>query len=248
MNQTHPFALAAVLEHSKFSPITFMVIAAAAFFSVLPNGRAQGENSVGQLLKRLPPPEEVAKATGPTLDPAARDPLVKQIVEAAKAMNFGTAYALSTKLASHYPKSAGSQSLHGELALLLRRYSEASSAFHKAISIQPNFAFAYVGLGLTDASQNRLPAAMSDFKQVTRLSPNTDAGWIGLSGCAARMGQRRDSVSYAKQATTVAPKSVAAWLQLSRAENLSGDQRAASQALARANELKGKSSNRATRR
>ena len=193
--------------------------------------------TVDQLIKKLPPPETVARSAV-ALDPALRDPLAKQIVDSAKAMNFGTAYNLSQKLAQRYPKSVAAQCLHGQLALGLRKFSEASGAFRKALAVQPNSALAYVGLGLTDAVQNRLAAAMSDFKQVTRLSPNTDVGWIGMSACAARMGQKRDSVNYSKEATAVAPRSAAAWLQLSRAESISGDQPAAAKALARSNELR----------
>jgi tetratricopeptide (TPR) repeat protein len=207
--------------------------ALAALILLLPAAVDAQDASVDQLIKKLPPPEKVAKT-----DPASRDPLVKQILASAKAMNFGNAYAMSQKLASRYPQSAGAQSLHGQLSLALRRYSEAADAFHKAISLQPNFAFPYVGLGLTDAAQNRMPAAMSDFKQVTRLSPNTDVGWIGMSACAARMGHKGDSLNYAKQATTIAPRSVSAWLQLSRAETICGDQPAAAKALAHSNQLR----------
>ena len=198
----------------------------------------QGQNaSVDQLIKKLPQPEAVA---GSISDPAARDPLVKQIVDAAKAMNFGNALALSQKLAARYPKSAAAQSIHGQLALALRHFAEASAAFHKALSIQPNFAFAYVGLGLLEASQNHINAALSDFRQVTRLVPQADVGWIGLSACAEKLGQKGAGLDYARHATAVAPSSFAAWLQLSRAEGISGNQQEASKALARANELRRK--------
>jgi|SRR5262249_22687138 len=190
---------------------------------------------VDQLIKKLPSPEKVVK-----LDPAARDPLAKQIVDAVKAMNFGNAYALSQKLATRYPKSAGAQSLRGQLALGLRRYPEAADAFQKAISIQPNFAFAYVGLALTEASQNHVSAAMSNFRQVTRLYPNADFGWIGLSACAEKLGRKSECLEYARHATAVAPSSFAAWLQLAQAEGISGNQQAAAKALARAKELRRK--------
>ena len=236
------FALAAVPEHGKPSPLLCALFLAAAFFCLIVAANGQGESSVGQLLKRLPPPEAVAKATAPATDPAGRDPLVRQIVAAAKSMNFGNAYALSQKLAARYPKSAGAQSLHGQLALVLRHYSEASEAFHRAISLQPNFANAYVGLGLTDAAQNRINAAMSDFREVTHLQPGTDIGWIGLSACAEKLGHKGESLDYARRATAVAPSSFAAWLQLSREERVAGNQQAAAKALARANQLRGKAS------
>src|SRR5262249_249548 len=154
--------------------------------------------------------EEVVQA-----DPAGNDPLAKKIVDAIKAMNLGNAYTMSKQLAARYPKSAVANSLYGQLALVLRRYAEASVAFHKAVAIQPNYAFAYVGLAFSEASQNHISAALSGFRQVTRLSPNEDIGWIGMSACAEKLGRKGDSLEYARRATVVAPSSFAAWLQLS---------------------------------
>ena len=217
----------------KFRPL-FIFIAVFFLFALTAAPRVKAQDaSVDQLIKKLPPPEKVVQA-----DPASRDPLAKQIADAIKRMNFGNAYAMSQKLAARYPKSAGAHSVHGQLALLLRRYPEASDAFHKAISIQPNFAFAYVGLALSEASQNHINAAMTDFRQVTRLHPNADVGWIGLSACAEKLGRKGDCLQYARHATTVAPASYAAWFQLSRAEGISGNRQAAANALARANQLR----------
>ena len=196
----------------------------------------RGEDApIDKLISKLPPPEEVVQT-----DPAANDPLAKKIIVAVKAMNLGNAYAMSKQLAARYPKSAGAHSLHGQLALLLRHYPEASGAFHKAVAIQPNYAFAYVGLAFSEASQNHISAAMSGFRQVTRLSPNEDVGWIGMSACAEKLGHKADCLEYARRATAVAPSSFAAWLQLSRAEGISGNRQASANALARANELRRK--------
>jgi tetratricopeptide (TPR) repeat protein len=213
---------------SIFHPKLFVAVFFAASLAL---ARAETP-SVDQLIKKLPPPEKVTET-----DPASRDPMVKQIIDATKSMNFGSAYSLSRKLASRYPKSAGAQLIHGQLSLLVRRYPEASDAFHKAISIQPNFAFAYVGLALSESAQNHISGAMSNFRQVTRLNPNAEIGWIGLSACSEKLGRKGDSLDYARRATSVAPKSFAAWLQLSRAEGISGNQQAAEKALARAKQL-----------
>ena len=90
---------------------------------VVTNTFAAQDPSIDRLLGKLPPPEKF-------VDPAISDPLAKQIIDAIKRMNFGNAYAMSQKLAARYPKSAGAHSLHGQLALLMRHYSEASDAFH----------------------------------------------------------------------------------------------------------------------
>jgi tetratricopeptide (TPR) repeat protein len=212
---------------------TAVVLLATGTFAT---ARAE-DASVDRLINKLPPPEKVVQA-----DPAARDPLATQIVAAIKKMNFGNAYAMSQKLASRYPKSAGAHGLHGQLALLMRHYAEATDAFHRAIAIEPNFGFAYVGLALSEASQNHISAAMSNFRQVARLFPNEDVGWIGMSACAERLGKKNDSLQYARRAAAVAPSSYAAWLQLSRSERNAGNRQAAATALARANEIQRKES------
>jgi len=214
----------------KIRPPLILVFALAAVSAV----HAQ-EASVDRLIKKLPAPEKIVQA-----DPASRDPLAKKIVDSIKAMNLGNAYQMSRQLAARYPKSAGAHSLHGQLALILKRYPEASDAFHKAVAIEPNYAFGYVGLALSEASQNHINAAMSGFRQVTRLYPDADVGWIGMSACAEKLGRKGDSLQYARRATAVAPSSFSAWLQLSRAEGISGNRQASANALARAKELQRK--------
>jgi len=223
-----------------------VLIIAAVLIGASTTATCAQDASVDQLIKKLAPPESVAKTVRPT-DPALRDPLAKQVIDSARAMNFGNALGLSQKLAARYPKSVVAHIWHGQLALMLRKFPEASGAFRKALLIQPNLAIGYLGLGMTEAWQNRLAAAMSDYRQVTRLAPKADIGWIALSGCAEKLGNKRESLEYARHATAVAPSSSAAWLQLSREEGISGNKQAASKALARANQLRrtaGKSSPR----
>jgi len=196
---------------------------------------APADSSIDRLIKKLPPPEKVVQT-----DPASQDPLAKKIIVALKASNYGNAYAMSRTLADRYPKSAGAQSIHGQLALALRHYPQASGAFQKVISIQPNNAFAYVGLALSEAAQDHVSAAMSDFRQVTRIYPQAEVGWLGLSACAEKLGRKGESLDYARRATTVAPSSFAAWFQLARAEGISGHRQASANALARANEIRRK--------
>jgi tetratricopeptide (TPR) repeat protein len=194
------------------------------------NALAAQDPSIDRLLGKLPPPEKF-------VDPAINDPLAKQMAAAAKAHNFGTALDASRRLADRYPKSLGAQMVHGMLALALRRFPEASAAYHKVLSIRPDFAAADIGLGLAEASQQHFRAALSDFQQVTRLAPKADAGWIGSSGCAEKLGRRQESLQYARRATAVAPSSAGAWYQLAREEGLSGNKQASANALARANQL-----------
>lgn len=191
---------------------------------------AAQDPSIDRLLGKLPPPEKF-------VDPAINDPLAKQMAAAAKAHNFGTAHDASRRLAERYPKSLGAQMVHGMFALSLRRFPEASAAYRKALSIRPDLAPAYAGLGLAEIFQQHIRAALSDFQQVTRLAPKADIGWIGLSACAEKLGRRQESLGYARRATAIAPSSAGAWYQLASEEGLSGNKQASASALARANQL-----------
>lgn len=203
-------------------PVFAAVIVSHAF--------AAQDPSIDRLLGKLPPPEKF-------VDPAIRDPLTKQMEAAAKANNYGAALDASRRLAARYPKSLGAQMMHGILAALLRRFPEASRAYRKAVSMQPDLATAYLGLGLAEFSQRHFGAALTNFRQVTRLAPKADIGWIGVSASEEKLGHRRESLEYGRRAVAVAPSSAGAWYQLARVEGLSGNKQASAKAFARANQL-----------
>jgi tetratricopeptide (TPR) repeat protein len=212
---------------TSFGSLLVLLFVAAV---VAPSSTAQ-DASIDKLLSKLPPPEKL-------VDPALNDPLANQMSAAIKAQNFGTALDLSRRLCERYPKSLGAQMVHGMLALSLRRFPEASAAYHKALSIQPNFTGAYLGLGVIEASQDHFQAALAHFQKITRLEPRAEVGWIFSSACAEKLGRRRESLQYARQATSVAPSSAGAWYQLAKEEAISGNKQAAENALARANQLR----------
>lgn len=202
--------------------------------------RAQ-DPSIDRLLKKLPPPEKLVKPTveraASQPDPALRDPLGSQIVSAAQANNAGRALDLSRKLSAKYPKSAGSECLHGIVALRFRQYGEAAPAFRRAIALSPNFSLAHFGLAATEVFQDHYAAAIPPLKELTRLEPQYGFGWLALSDCALRCGRKQESLEYARRATKVAPSSASAWMQLARAENAAGSAEAALQALTRGAEV-----------
>jgi tetratricopeptide (TPR) repeat protein len=209
--------------------LVFTLIVCASFAAGVASA---ADPSIDRLLGKLPAPEKF-------VDPARNDPLAKQMFAAAKAHNFGTALEASRRLANKYPKSLGAQAYHGLLAVAVRRFPEASAAYHKALSIRSDFWPAYIGLALSEAAQNHFREALSNFQRITKVAPKADVGWIGSSACAAKLGMRQDSLAYARRGTVVAPTSAGAWYQLARAEELFGDRQAAGKALARANRLRG---------
>jgi tetratricopeptide (TPR) repeat protein len=192
---------------------------------------AAQDPSIDHLLGKLPPPEKF-------VDPAINDPLAKHMAAAAKAHNLGIAFEDSRRLAQRYPKSIAAQSIHGQFALALRMYPESSEAFHKVLSIRPDFVGGHLGLGLTELSQKHFRAALHDFEQIARLAPDKDFGWVGLSVCAEKLGQKKESLTYARKATAMAPNSAAAWLQAAREEGLAGNKQAVVVDLVRASHLR----------
>jgi tetratricopeptide (TPR) repeat protein len=209
---------------------SFLLTLSAMVVLIAKSALATQDPSIDRLLSKLPPPEKF-------VDPAINDPLAKQMIAAAKAQNFGSALDAARKLAGRYPKSLGAQMVHGMLAIALRRFPEASAAYHKALALHPDLAAAYVGLGASEFFQQHFGAALTDFRHVTQLAPKAEVGWTGASVCAERLGRRKESLEYARRATVVAPSSAAAWYQLAREEGLFGDKQAAATALARANKL-----------
>jgi tetratricopeptide (TPR) repeat protein len=222
--------------HMRFASLILTFVLAALSLSA---ASAQ-DPSIDKLLKKLPPPEKLVKPTVEKAvrqsDPALRDPLVPQIEAAARA-NAGRALDLSRKLSAKYPKSAGSECLHGILALDFRQYGEAGPAFRHAIAMSPNFSLAHLGLAAVEVFQDHYAAAIPPLKELTRLEPQYAFGWQALSDCALRCGRKQESVEYARRAAKLAPSSASAWLQLARAENAVGNAEGTLQALAHGAEI-----------
>jgi tetratricopeptide (TPR) repeat protein len=197
--------------------------------------------SIDRLLKKLPPPEKLVKPTVERAvrqsDPALRDPLASQIFSAAQSNNAGRALDLCRKLSAKYPKSAGSECLHGIVALTFSQYAEAATAFRHTIAIYPNLSLAHFGAAAVEVFQDHYAAAIPHLKELTRLEPQYGFGWQALSDCALRCGRKQESVEYALRATKVTPSSASAWLQLARAENAVGNAEATLQALGRGAEV-----------
>jgi tetratricopeptide (TPR) repeat protein len=172
----------------------------------VPKSSAQ-DASIDKLLSKLPPPEKLVKPPVQQAlqqeDPAAKDGMVREINDAAKAQNLGRALNLSRKLAEKYPRSAGAQCLRGLVAWRLRQFGEASSAFRAATTIQPKFAFAHFGLALVEANGNHFAAAIPHLQRVVELEPKAALAYYALSDCALRVGRKQDSVDYAKKAAAL---------------------------------------------
>jgi tetratricopeptide (TPR) repeat protein len=222
MNKAEKSSQPLIMKFLSFVPLFFAFAFTAA--------GASSDPSIDQLIGKLPPVEQF-------VDPFINDPLAKQFLFALKQRNYGTAMELSRQLAAKYPKSFAAQFVHAAVAKEMRNYPEAIAAFHKVLALRPDFAFAYFGLGGSEAGQRHFRAALSDFQQITRLDPSRDVGWIVCSQCAEKIGDQKLSLDYARRGTAAAPKSAAVWVQAAREESRSGNKQAAFDDTQRAKQL-----------
>jgi tetratricopeptide (TPR) repeat protein len=200
------------------------------FFGLISFSHAAQDPSIDKLIGKLPPVETF-------VDPLINDPLARQLLAALKQHNYGIAMDLSRRLASKYPKSVAAQFVRAQMAKQMKNFPEAIAGFHKVLALRPDFAFAYFGLGASEAGQQHFRAALNDFEHITRLEPSRDVGWIVCSQCAEKIGDQKLSLDYARRGTRAAPKSFGVWVQASREEGRSGNKQAAMDDFRRAKQL-----------
>ena len=131
--------------------------------------------SIDQLLKKLPPPEKFAKSPVERAlqqsDPADKDPLLKDIVQALRMRNGQRAFNLSHQLIQRHPESPAAYCINAIIAAGLRQYAEASSNLRKAIELRPKLAFPYFLLGDVEATQQHFGAALPHFRKRPSWNP-----------------------------------------------------------------------------
>ncbi len=204
-------------------------------------GAAEQDASVDKLLNKLPPPEKLAKPPVERAlqqpDPAVKDPLVRQIVQALVAWRWQTALDLSRKLTARYPQSAAVYCLRGAIAMDLRQFGEATSAFRTATNIAPRWSLAHFELAVIEGDQGHFAAAIPHLKRVAELEPKFYLPYFALSDCAWRLGRKQESLDYARKSTSLAPSLGYTWIELARAENGLGHSEATLADIAKAAEV-----------
>src|SRR5437899_11265046 len=113
------------------------VVLSFALFAVT-SALAQ-DTSIDRLLNKLPPPEKLVKLPAQRAteqpDPAFKDPIGRQVLQAVTTDNFPQALYLNRKLTQRYPRSLGAHYQRGVLAWTLRQYGDAPSSFSAEINI-----------------------------------------------------------------------------------------------------------------
>lgn len=91
------------------------------------------------------------------------------------------------------PANAGAEYVLGELARQAGALSEAVDHFTKAVKYDPNFADAYLGLGVSLLTEKKYAEAVSQLEKAVKLQPGNPAGHYSLATAYARVGRKEDA-------------------------------------------------------
>jgi tetratricopeptide (TPR) repeat protein len=104
------------------------------------------------------------------------------------------------------PANAGAEYVLGELARQAQDLPGAVQHFSKATELDPNFADAFLGLGMTLLAEKKYPEAVAPLERAVKLQPANPAGHYSLATAYARTGRREDADrEFALQQKTSAP-------------------------------------------
>ena len=81
----------------------------------------------------------------------------------------------------------------GELARQAQELPDAVKHFSKAVELEPNFADAYLGLGMTLLSQKEYAQAVAPLEKAVKLQPANPAGHYSLGTAYARTGRKDEA-------------------------------------------------------
>lgn len=90
------------------------------------------------------------------------------------------------------PANAGAEYILGELARQAGAFPEAVEHFTKAIKFDPNFADAYLGLGVSLLTEKKYTEAVPPLEMAVKLQPGNPAGHYSLATAYARTGRKED--------------------------------------------------------
>ncbi len=92
------------------------------------------------------------------------------------------------------PESAQTRLQLGLLALQMREYTRAATAFRRAIALRPDAVTAWHGLGSALRGTGELEAAVEAFLKATELAPDYAPGWINLGGVQRLLGRIEEAL------------------------------------------------------
>jgi tetratricopeptide (TPR) repeat protein len=91
------------------------------------------------------------------------------------------------------PADAGAEYVLGELARETQDLPEAIRHFTKATQLNPTFADAYLGLGMSLLAQKSYAEAVAPLQAAVKLQPENPAAHYGLATAYARTGRKEEA-------------------------------------------------------
>jgi tetratricopeptide (TPR) repeat protein len=91
------------------------------------------------------------------------------------------------------PANAGAEYVLGELARQANDFPEATQHFTKATKYDPNFADAYLGLGVSRLGEKKYAEAVAPLEMAVKLQPANPAAHYNLATAYARTGRKEDA-------------------------------------------------------
>jgi len=127
----------------------------------------------------------------------------------------GTLYKPSDEFVRFYYNESRERQLSGEL-------EEAARGFSGVIQLDPQFAPAYHGLGMTALLSGRPGEAVAPFREAVRLDPNSADAHNSLGSALIQIGRINEAISEFELATQLDTDFVMAWYNLGGSYCLAG--------------------------
>ena len=91
------------------------------------------------------------------------------------------------------PANAAAEYVSGELARQMEDFPAAEQHFTRATRLEPGFADAYVGLGMSRVAQKKYQEAIAPLETAVKLQPGNPVAHYGLGTAYARTGRKEDA-------------------------------------------------------
>lgn len=91
------------------------------------------------------------------------------------------------------PSNAGAQYISGELARQMQDLPAAVTYFSKAATLDPNFAEAFLDLGISLVTERKYQEAIAPLEKAVKLLPENPAGHYNLATAYQRTGRQEDA-------------------------------------------------------
>jgi tetratricopeptide (TPR) repeat protein len=91
------------------------------------------------------------------------------------------------------PSNAGAEYVLGELARQAQDLPTAEQHFTKATQLEPNFADAWLGLGMSLVAEKKFPEAVAPLEKAVKMQPGNPAAHYSLATAYSRTGRKEEA-------------------------------------------------------